>query len=357
MTRLPLWGVVLCLASLLSVSSLPAQNFIRGDANGDGTLNIADPIFGLSYVYAGGAAPAVLDSADTNDNGFVEIADAVYTLRALFAGSALPPAPFPMPGPDTTPPNFPAGPSGDLELRLADTVGCGGSQALMSVHITNLVVMEALNIRVEYDPAEVFISDASTLPLDAILGSSPDFFQLNFGADSLTIGTVFSLISPTGNGLQPQADARIIDLILNVDPSVPMGSTITLDLADDPTAPILNRNLGSFEGEVILALVQSGTVTMTCVGIEYLRGDHNEDSTVSISDAVHLIEFLFLGGPGSGCDRTGDVNSDGLVDVADVISLLNGLFNGATIPGPFPICGIDPLVNPVGCTAYSGNCP
>ena len=77
--------------------------FIRGDANRDATVNIADPIFTLSYLFLGGEAPECPDAADADDNGKLELSDAVSTLTYLFEGSSALPPPSSVPGGDPSP--------------------------------------------------------------------------------------------------------------------------------------------------------------------------------------------------------------------------------------------------------------
>ncbi len=69
------------------------QEFIRGDDNGDGVIDIADPIFGLSFLFAGGPARC-LEAMDTNDDGSFDVSDAVYNLLFQFRGGPAPPPPF-----------------------------------------------------------------------------------------------------------------------------------------------------------------------------------------------------------------------------------------------------------------------
>ncbi len=76
--------------------------FVRGDANADGKTNIGDAVFVLGYLFARGAVPACLDSADGNDDGSVGIADAIRILGHLFAGTGPLPAPFDACGEDAT---------------------------------------------------------------------------------------------------------------------------------------------------------------------------------------------------------------------------------------------------------------
>ncbi len=76
-----------------------STSFIRGDDNRDGIMDIADPIYGLGYLF--GTDPAsCLDAQDTNDDGLVDISDPIYALSYLFSNGPPPPAPFPSCGPD-----------------------------------------------------------------------------------------------------------------------------------------------------------------------------------------------------------------------------------------------------------------
>jgi hypothetical protein len=69
----------------------PGQtNFVRGDANGDCTVDIADVIYLINYLFIDGPAPEPLEIADANCDGEVDIADVVYLMNYLFIGGAPP---------------------------------------------------------------------------------------------------------------------------------------------------------------------------------------------------------------------------------------------------------------------------
>lgn len=82
------------------------QDFVRGDSNGDGGVNIADAITNLVWLFPNSSSMTViecLDAADMNDDGDVNIADSVSLLSYLFGGSGpAPPSPFPSCGNDPT---------------------------------------------------------------------------------------------------------------------------------------------------------------------------------------------------------------------------------------------------------------
>ncbi|MBI4606602.1 MAG: right-handed parallel beta-helix repeat-containing protein [Planctomycetes bacterium] len=85
---------------LCGVASRPA--FRRGDANADGRMNIADPIFLLLNLFGSGRAPPCDDAADADDSGRLDVTDALYVLNFLFKGGPAPPPPFPGCGVDCT---------------------------------------------------------------------------------------------------------------------------------------------------------------------------------------------------------------------------------------------------------------
>jgi len=67
----------------------------------------------------------------------------------------------------------------------------------------------------------------------------------------------------------------------------------------------------------------------------WVFGDANGDSIVGVADIVHLINYLFVGGPAPNPPASGDPNYDCMVSVADIIYLVNYLFVG----GPAPLKG------------------
>lgn len=81
---------------------LSAQSFKRADANASDVTDLSDAVFGLNFLFSGGATPTCLDAADTNDDGKVDISDPVALLAFLFLGGTPPAAPFPDCGPDST---------------------------------------------------------------------------------------------------------------------------------------------------------------------------------------------------------------------------------------------------------------
>jgi murein DD-endopeptidase MepM/ murein hydrolase activator NlpD len=68
----------------------PATNCLCGDGNDDGTVNIADAVCIVGYLYSGGPPPDPMESGDVNNDCVLNIADAMYIMNYLTAGGPLP---------------------------------------------------------------------------------------------------------------------------------------------------------------------------------------------------------------------------------------------------------------------------
>lgn len=82
----------------LSFLFLSGDEFIRGDSDSSGGLDISDALRTIGYLFLGMEPPSCLDAADINDDGRVDLADPVFCLDFLFRGGRPPPEPFPGPG-------------------------------------------------------------------------------------------------------------------------------------------------------------------------------------------------------------------------------------------------------------------
>ncbi len=90
------------------ITFLEQPVFVRGDCNSDSSVNLADVIFGLTYLFGGGVPPECMKACDTDDTGNVNLTDEIYFLNTLFVpGSPPMPPPTGTAGPDPTPDSLP----------------------------------------------------------------------------------------------------------------------------------------------------------------------------------------------------------------------------------------------------------
>jgi uncharacterized delta-60 repeat protein len=65
-------------------------HFLRGDANGDGVVNVADIVYVVNFLYRGGDPPVSVEAGDANCDGIVNVADVVYLVNYLYKGGPPP---------------------------------------------------------------------------------------------------------------------------------------------------------------------------------------------------------------------------------------------------------------------------
>lgn len=141
------WG-----ATLEAQSSLQAQ-FVRGDTNADGNLDISDAIAALGYLFDPSVdPPSCLDAADANDDEAVDIADSVYLLAYLFGDGPTLPAPGPDCGEDPTSP---------ADLSCNEYAPCSG--------VTDLELAAHLARRMGFGPTPELLVRIQTLGADAYI--------------------------------------------------------------------------------------------------------------------------------------------------------------------------------------------
>ena len=66
------------------------HDFLCGDANADGFVNISDAVYLIQYIFSGGPAPNPLAEGDANCDVDVNISDAVYLIGYIFSGGPAP---------------------------------------------------------------------------------------------------------------------------------------------------------------------------------------------------------------------------------------------------------------------------
>ena len=67
---------------------------LPGDVNNDGSVDIADLTYKVTYLFAGGPPPPCWEEMDDNGDGEIDILDLTYEINFFFLGGP-PPVPCP----------------------------------------------------------------------------------------------------------------------------------------------------------------------------------------------------------------------------------------------------------------------
>jgi hypothetical protein len=95
-----------------------------------------------------------------------------------------------------------------------------------------------------------------------------------------------------------------------------------------------------------IGLILMVLMSANAMAEDLIAGDANGDGNVNISDAVWIINYVFIGGDPPADMHSSDVNNDCRVNVSDAVGIVNYIFNISQ----------DPLV--IGCTHHesTGEC-
>jgi len=87
------------------------------------------------------------------------------------------------------------------------------------------------------------------------------------------------------------------------------------------------------DGDIDLATANYGSDNVSVLFNCLPTGDCNGDGVIDLGDVLHLINYLYKGGPAPDPFGTGDVNCDEVIDLGDVLHLINYLYKGGPPPG------------------------
>ncbi|TFH64357.1 MAG: hypothetical protein E4G91_06070 [Candidatus Zixiibacteriota bacterium] len=75
-------------SGFLSVSLMP--DYLPGDADGGGSIDISDVVFLINYIFGGGLPPIPLARGDADCSKGVDISDAAFLISYIFNGGNAP---------------------------------------------------------------------------------------------------------------------------------------------------------------------------------------------------------------------------------------------------------------------------
>ena len=81
--------------AVLTIVEDGSPAFVRGDTNLDGTVDLADGIFQLGWLFLSSQNPRCFEALDANGDTELDISDASYLFGFLFLGGEPPPPPYP----------------------------------------------------------------------------------------------------------------------------------------------------------------------------------------------------------------------------------------------------------------------
>jgi hypothetical protein len=369
-----------------------AAEFIRGDANTDGKVTLADVFSILGYLHRGGKLDC-FDAADVDDDGRISTADWLSLLvlvnrigTPLVAPVGGLRGPYPQRGLDPTtddqldcergraPPRARAAPAngGGAGGRVqvmgpCDPIGFGSE--LEFIHfspdeiwvypgeelVRTMVVFESVNggaqaLTMSLFSAPEFVRLESLRFSDRFLAenatSASSHRIFDDARDEGFLAASLAIDLNTGAWTIPETTQRTMaELTFSVTENARVGEDLLIEFrpfpAKDGLPEIPNEVIHEGLSEehercgVLLHVVERQSI--------FIRGDGDHNGSIDLSDAVAILRYLFDGERSAPrCLDAADVNDNGSIDISDVTFLTNYLFLQGSPPlPPFPNAGPD----------------
>jgi sugar lactone lactonase YvrE len=114
-----------------------------------------------------------------------------------------------------------------------------------------------------------------------------------------------------------------------------------------------SRNLRLLDRALLPALALLPATLAPAAEAPFVRGNADATGSLTITDSILVLNYLFRGGPAPPCIDAADADDDGTLVITDPLLVLNYLFNHGEAPAlPFPACGVDPTADDLGCAKF-----
>ncbi len=278
--------------SVGGIGRLEAVDFLRGDANGDGAVTLADAYFSLLYLFEGTVLVECLKAGDANASMQFDITDVVVTLNFLASNEPAPPPPFPQIGPEPTQTPLDCDsyghgaplpdPAAKIEILSAEAPGGPEGQALLTISLSNSREISGFRAHVR-ESGGVF-KDQS-IPMQSIVdltgnGTPTQFFMAAEVKNDLVRIDYLLWRVDSPPSLPPGAARPVIQVPLCLKPGTAAGEyPLTLEvgeLVDTETGRAINPTLASGTLEVLTAVGQNPCVidpNRTPINVRFKLGD------------------------------------------------------------------------------------
>jgi hypothetical protein len=196
-------------------------------------------------------------------------------------------------------------------IEITDNYAVEGDTAIqVSIILDNEQPYAGTEILLEYNSSLLELNRIEPTP--RLLDQSENgYYEYSYGH--------IALITFDLSGIDLSADSgSIFDVYFDIKPEITEGEAII-------SIPEITAVQSAMEYDSVL--VKDGSIL-----IGYSCGNANGDESVNVSDAVYIVNYVFLGGNPPDPLKVGDVNCDDLVNVSDAVWLINYIFIGGNWP-------------------------
>lgn len=240
-------------------------------------------------------------------------------------------------------------PDSSLRVRLPSVPAPAGGIVTHPVVVDTDRALLGYTFGIDFDAAALQVGPVGIFSTAA---AGAEFFSVEVNSIEgwLTARAILDLAPPFTLWIDPGLAQPVLEIEWQVSAGVADGTQLDLLLVGGLGTPPVPLSLTDLAGMAFTPQVVDGAIHVgPFAGVQFRRGDANQDGALTLPDPITVLAMLFSGGAIS-CDDAADANDDGQLDLADAVYLLAYLFMGGNAPpAPFPGPGADPTADPLGC--------
>ncbi len=181
---------------------------------------------------------------------------------------------------------------------------------------------------------EVALTGSVNLTFDEVTGDGTSVLMMTItGPDPVSFGIVPSDPPVYYNITTDATYSGLIEICIGYDDTELTGEEeagLTLQHHDGSNWVDITTSLDT-ENNIICG--ETSDLSPFVIGLkQFVCGDVNDDESINVSDAVYIINFVFVGGNAPDPLESADVNCDGSVNVSDAVYIINYVFVGGNHP-------------------------
>jgi Dockerin type I domain len=314
------------------ISGWNTYEYECGNTNGDHGVNVSDAVWTMNYLFQEFGPP--MGDPDVDECGSTNISDIIYGVDYVMIGG---------PPPCNGSVNCYL-PTGDNKIMLecpeVAVVGSEDSVAI-AVYLSTDTLTRGFSLGLIWNSNDIqassvdytgslleSYSDLWRFHFLTFPSSSPDKNKVIISSHDPNFTTTFG-----PNALPAQDSSLLFKLWFTIPPETPEQvvdiDTISFFVTNPDIEYILAVHGG---GSIKPAYYDCGTADLMISNQDYICGDANGDEFVNVSDAVWIINYVFVGGDAPNPMAAGDVNCDATVNVSDAVVIINFVFVGGYAP-------------------------
>lgn len=230
------------------------------------------------------------------------------------------------------------------KLRIGQGTDCllswEPTEQVFPIYLDNRDTVKAGDIPLSYDwsydPDSISFVETRFADMDfktRILDSAENIIRIGFVAD----------FGGSGNVLAPIDDVTREIPVANVFFHMPYGCSESWVQPLDTCSVVLEADaislelIDKFDQPYMPIVLRDSTKAL-----QYRLGDCDMNGSISVSDAVCMISYIFSGGSAA-CLGSFDANCDELQSISDPVYVISYIFGGGPVPGSNCLCGTPPF--------------